>query len=109
MTDTASDADTASELQMLVSEEAIQTDVKTLSALGYETRYRLVRLLTAADRGLDFDEITPHVEVSDSAVSHALTLLCDAGLVIKEKRGRSRRYMATNRANAIVAVLDGTR
>lgn len=70
---------------------------------------RLVRLLVAADDGLDFCEISPYVDVSDSAVSNALTLLCDAGLVENEKRGRSRHYRATKRATALIAVLDGTR
>lgn len=93
----------------MLRETAIEADVTTLSALGYETRYRLVRLLVEVDGGLDFCEITPHAEVSDSAVSHALTLLCDAGLVRKEKRGRSRHYRATRRADALLAVLDGTR
>jgi len=58
---------------------------------------------------LNFDEITPYVSVSDSAVSHALTLLSDAGLVRKEKDGRSRRYTPTRRAEALVTALDGTR
>lgn len=97
------------DLETLLAEKAIETDVKSLSALGYETRYKLVRLLVEVDDGLDFCEITPYVDVSDSAVSHALTLLSDAGLVAKEKRGRSRYYRATKRANALVAVLDGTR
>jgi DNA-binding transcriptional ArsR family regulator len=109
MSETAPNLDDIESIEALLSDGATETDVKTLSALGYETRYRLVRLLVEMDCGLDFCEITPYVDVSDSAVSHALTLLCDAGLVTKEKRGRSRRYRATRRANALVAVLDGTR
>lgn len=109
MSELSSDNHRITDIEVLLSEDAIETDVQTLSAFGYETRYRLVRLLVAVDDGLDFCEITPSVDVSDSAVSHALTLLCDAGLVRKEKRGRSRHYRATRRASALVAVLDGTR
>ncbi|EMA17986.1 ArsR/SmtB family transcription factor [Haloarcula argentinensis] len=109
MSESSSDDGEIANLETLLSENAVETDVQTLSALGYETRYRLVRLLVEVDSGLDFCEITPHVDVSDSAVSHALTLLCDAGLIQKEKRGRSRHYRATKRAIALVAVLDGTR
>lgn len=109
MTNTSSDRVDATDVSELVGDEVTNTDVKTLSAFGYETRYRLVRLLVEADDGLGFDEITPYVSISDSAVSHALTLLCDAGLVRKRKEGRSRRYSATERAEALVTALDETR
>jgi len=109
MTDVASSPSETTDLDAVIDEEITATDVKALSAFGYETRYRLVRLLVEADGGLNFDEITPYVSVSDSAVSHALTLLSDAGLVRKEKDGRSRRYTPTRRAEALVTALDGTR
>ena len=108
MVESSPDSDGLEHGELLCDEETIEADVKTLSALGYGTRYRLVRLLVVAEDGLDFSEITPHVDVSDSAVSHALTLLADADLVRKQKRGRSRHYRATRRAQALVAVLDGT-
>ncbi|ELY46387.1 ArsR/SmtB family transcription factor [Natronorubrum tibetense] len=85
------------------------TDVATFSALGDETRYRLVRLLVASDDELCVCEITPLVDVSDSAVSHALSTLTDAGLVTKRKDGRWRKYRATKRATALLTVLDGSR
>lgn len=74
MTESSSNDSEIDTLDALLSDESVETDVQTLSALGYETRYRLVRLLAASDGGLDFSEITPHVDVSDSAVSHAVTL-----------------------------------
>ena len=85
------------------------TDVAMFSALGDETRYRLVRLLVASDDELCVCEITPLVDVSDSAVSHALSTLTDAGLVTKRKDGRWRKYRATKRATALLTVLDGSR
>lgn len=97
------------ELSGLIGSETVSTDVDTLSALGNETRYKLVRLLVEADEELCVCEITPLVDVSDSAVSHAFSELVDAGLVTKRKDGRWRKYRATSRATALFAVLDGTR
>ncbi|MDL5361473.1 metalloregulator ArsR/SmtB family transcription factor [Halalkalicoccus sp. NIPERK01] len=97
------------ELDALVDEEALSADVGTLAALGNETRYRLVRLLVEAEGELCVCEITPLMDVSDSAVSHALAKLVETGLVTKRKDGRWRKYRATPRANALLVVLDGTR
>ena len=97
------------DLESLLSEETVASDVRTLSALGNETRCRLVRLLVEADDELCVCEITPLVDVSDSAVSHALSTLSDAGLVRKRKDGRWRKYRATRRASALLTVLDGSR
>lgn len=96
-------------LEGLLDEDIVSNDVQTLSALGNETRYRLVRLLVEADNELCVCEITPLVDVSDSAVSHALSTLVDAGLVTKRKDGRWRKYRATSRASALLTVLDGSR
>lgn len=101
--------DALDRLEASVDEETVTADVRTLSALGNETRYRLVRLLVEADEELCVCEITPLVDVSDSAVSHALSTLVDAGLVAKRKDGRWRKYRATGRANALLTVLDGAR
>src|SRR6056297_2080125 len=83
-----------------------QTALKTLSN---ETRYTIVRLLVAAGRELCVCEITPVVDVSDSAVSHALSDLYDAGLVTRRKDGTWRYYAATERASALLDALDRTR
>ncbi|ELY53194.1 ArsR/SmtB family transcription factor [Natronolimnohabitans innermongolicus] len=101
--------DELDELGAVFDEEAVASDVRALSALGNETRYRLVRLLVEADSELCVCEITPLVDVSDSAVSHALSTLADAGLVTKRKDGRWRKYRATTRASALCTVLDGSR
>jgi DNA-binding transcriptional ArsR family regulator len=92
-----------------IDDDVVERDVAVLSALGNETRYRLIRLLVEADGELCVCEITPLVDVSDSGVSHALSNLADAGLVTKRKEGRWRMYRSTNRAQALLTVLDGSR
>jgi len=86
-----------------------EPDLTALKTLGNETRYTIVRLLTAAGRELCVCEINPVVDVSDSATSHALSDLHDAGLVTRRKEGTWRYYEATDRAEALLAALDGTR
>ncbi|MBV0925876.1 metalloregulator ArsR/SmtB family transcription factor [Halomicroarcula limicola] len=84
-------------------------DLTALKTLGNETRYSIVRLLKAADRELCVCEINPTVDVSDSAISHALSDLHDAGLVARRKDGTWRYYEATDRAEALLTALDETR
>lgn len=106
------DVDERLELLSACAETADETadgDVATLATLGDETRYRLARILVAADRELCVCELEPVVDVSDSAVSHALADLRDAGLVTRRKDGTWRYYAATDRAEALIAALDATR
>jgi len=84
-------------------------DLDALTTLGNDTRYSIVRLLAAAGEELCVCEITPVVDVSDSAVSHALSDLHDAGLVTRRKEGTWRYYAATDRATALLSALDSTR
>lgn len=84
-------------------------DRAALKVLGNDTRYTIVRLLATAGRELCVCEITPVVDVSDSAVSHALSDLTEAGLVTRRKDGTWRYYEATERATALLDALDRTR
>ena len=86
----------------------IDGDVTALQTLGDDTRYRIVRLLAEADRALCVCEITPVVDVSDSAVSHALSDLRDSGLVTRRKEGQWRYYEPSDRALALIDALDAT-
>lgn len=86
-----------------------EEDVGALKALGNDTRYAVVRLLGAAGRELCVCEITPVADVSDSAVSHALSTLHDAGLVSRRKDGTWRYYETTERAERLLDALDATR
>lgn len=84
-------------------------DLTALKTLGNDTRYTITRLLRAADGELCVCEITPVVDVSDSAISHALSDLYDAGLVTRRKDGTWRYYETTDRAEALLTALDETR
>lgn len=98
------------ELESLASTiPAAERDRVALRTLGDDTRYRLVRLLAAADEELCVCELAPLVDVSGSAVSHALSDLTDAGLVTRRKDGSWRYYRTTDRADRLVGALDATR
>jgi len=97
------------ELHSATGKSELETDVTLLSALANETRYTIVRLLHTADDELCVCEISPLLDVSDSAISHALSQLTDAGLVTRRKEGKWRKYEATARANALLVALDGSR
>ena len=86
----------------------VQEELDVLSALASETRLTLVRALVAADEELCVCELDALVDVSESAISHALSTLADAGLVSGRKDGRWKKYRATKRAIALVTVLDGS-
>jgi DNA-binding transcriptional ArsR family regulator len=108
------DADLEERLESLRSYRSVvptdpDADLTALKTLGNDTRYSIVRLLKAADRELCVCEINPIVEVSDSAISHALSDLYDAGLVTRRKDGTWRYYETTDRAEALLAALDETR
>lgn len=85
------------------------SDLTALKILGNDTRYAIVRLLATADEELCVCEITPAVDVSDSAISHALSDLYDAGLVTRRKDGTWRYYETTERAEQLLTALDETR
>ena len=62
---------------------------KALRALGHEARLHVFRLLVQAGKeGLNVGQIGDHVGIAPSTLSHHLKALCDAGLVIQEKRSR---------------------
>jgi DNA-binding transcriptional ArsR family regulator len=108
------DADVEARLEALEAfasdvPDSVGSDVDALKALGNDTRYTVARLLHSADRELCVCEITPIVDVSDSAISHALSTLHDAGLVRRRKDGTWRYYETTDRTAALLDALDATR
>lgn len=76
------------------------------ATLGNETRYRLARALTVTDEELCVCELEPLVDVSESAVSHALSDLVDAGLVTRRKEGNWRYYDATALSDELFQTAD---
>jgi DNA-binding transcriptional ArsR family regulator len=95
-------------LEAALGPAQVETELDVLSALGNETRYTLVRVLVAASDELCVCELNAVVDVSESGLSHALSKLVDAGLVEGWKDGRWKKYRATNRAVALVTVLEGS-
>ena len=84
----------------------LAADVRLLSGAANDTRYELLRLLSAADGGVCACELPEAVGLSQSAVSHALSTLFDAGLVSREKDGRWRYYDLTPAAQSLLDTLD---
>lgn len=90
-------------------EDELAVDVRTLAALGNDTRYEALRLVAAAEDGICVCELEPGLGVSQGAVSQALSRLYAAGLVTRRKEGRWRYYAATDRADRLLGVLDEIR
>jgi DNA-binding transcriptional ArsR family regulator len=76
------------------------------AVLGNETRYRLARALAVAEEELCVCELEPLVDVSESAISHALSDLVDAGLVTRRKDGNWRYYETTELAESLFTTAD---
>ncbi|QLC35718.1 winged helix-turn-helix transcriptional regulator (plasmid) [Halarchaeum sp. CBA1220] len=76
------------------------------AVLGNETRYRLARALSVAGEELCVCELEPLVDVSESAVSHALADLVEAGLITRRKDGNWRYYTTTSLADNLLATAD---
>lgn len=79
---------------------------RPFSVLGNETRYRLARALSVAGAELCVCELEPMVDVSESAVSHALSDLVDAGLLTRRKEGNWRYYRSTDITEALFEAAD---
>jgi DNA-binding transcriptional ArsR family regulator len=95
-------------LEAAIGARQTEAELDVLSALANETRYTLVRVLVAAEGELCVCELNAVVDVSESGLSHALSKLVEAGLVDGRKDGRWKKYRATNRAVALVTVLEGS-
>lgn len=87
-----------------LADQVFEDDVARpiFNVLGDRTRYRLARVLSAADEQLCVCELEPLVDVSPSAVSHALSDLVEAGLVTRRKAGNWRYYRTTDVADELL-------
>ena len=92
-----------------LTEHDVELDVGLFSALANDTRYEVLRLLSAADREVCACELVPQLDVNQSTTSRALGVLYRAGLVERRKEGRWRYYTTTPRAEQILTVVDTTR
>jgi DNA-binding transcriptional ArsR family regulator len=94
-------------LEAALGEARVEAELGIVSALANETRFTLVRTLVAAEEELCVCELNAVTDVTESGLSHALSKLVDAGLVSDRQDGRWKKYRATNRAIALVTVLEG--
>lgn len=69
--------------------ETLQRWAKVFAALGNEERLAVVSYLLAHQRG-NCTEIAEAVRLSTPALSYHLRLLEEAGLIVRERRGRRR-------------------
>lgn len=82
----------------------VDADLAILNALANPTRYHVVRLLVE-DGELTVGELDAIVEVSQSAISHALSDLVETGLVDRRRDGTRRYYRSTDLSERVVEVL----
>ena len=96
------------DLTLDIPPSCIDQDLAVWSALANETRYRIMRLLQDHDEVCVCD-IDASLEASQSAISHALANLHDAGLVDRRKDGRWRYYRITPVASSLLTAMDSRR
>lgn len=89
-----------------ISIEELDDEVEIFAALANTTRYGAVRLLVAADGEVCACDLAPPLDVSQSAISHALSRLFAVGLVERRKQGRWRYYQATPIAEDLIDRID---
>jgi ArsR family transcriptional regulator len=80
---------------------------RVFKALGDPTRVRLLSLIAAHESGeACICDLTAPVGLSQPTVSHHMKQLADAGLVIREQRGKWAYYrIAPDRLNQLAATL----
>lgn len=80
----------------VVSDDAAQTLAKMFKALGDPTRVKLLSLIAASEDGeACICDMTEPVGLSQPTVSHHMKLLVEAGLAIREQRGKWAYYRVT--------------
>lgn len=95
---------TLESLETTVQDSAMAAERDLLSVLADDTRYRILRILLESEERC-VCELDALLDVSDSAISHAMSRLVDAGLVTRRKEGRWRIYAATDRAERLVGAV----
>jgi ArsR family transcriptional regulator, arsenate/arsenite/antimonite-responsive transcriptional repressor len=89
---------------VLSLEEATAT-ASLFAALGNPARVRLVNLLAASDEPICFCNLAEPVGLAAATVSEHLKKLVDAGLVLREERGKWAYYSIDQEAFERVAAL----
>ena len=89
---------------VLSAEEATAT-ASLFAALGNTARVRLVNLLAGSDEPVCFCNLAEPVGLAPATVSEHLKKLVDAGLVLREERGKWAYYSINSEAFERVAGL----
>ena len=89
---------------VLSAEEAAAT-ATVFAALGNPARVRLVNLLAASEQPVCFCNLAEPVGLAPATVSEHLKKLVDAGLVLREERGKWAYYSIDQEAFERVAAL----
>lgn len=86
----------------ILDADAAEQLARSFKALGDPTRVRLLSLIAAADGGeACICDLTEPVGLSQPTVSHHMRVLVEAGLVVREQRGKWAFYAV------VPAALDG--
>jgi len=99
------DEATTETLSTRLDDGSVDEAVDLLSALGSETRYRVLVFLGTVDQEVCVCEMEAFLDVGQSAISQALSTLRGTGLVTRRKDGRWRYYTTTPLADGILAVI----
>lgn len=90
----------------------VDREIDVFSALGNETRYRILLFVSEANGSVCGCEVEPHFDVQQSSISQSLSRLWKSGLLSREKDGRWRYYETTPLAEKLLTALEdetGTR
>jgi ArsR family transcriptional regulator len=82
-----------------LTDQAAERLARLFKALADPTRVRLLSLIAASDAGeACICELTEPVGLSQPTVSHHMKLLAEAGLVVREQRGKWAYYAVVSDA-----------
>ena len=87
-------------------DRSVEREADVFAALGSETRYRLLLLLSVADGEVPVRALESRLAVGQSSVSQALTRLRKAKLVTRRTDGRWRYYQLTPLAERLLETID---
>lgn len=99
----------ATDAERPLTDAELESDVRTLSAVGHRTRYEVLRTLAAVEGEVCACDLESRLPVSQSTISRALQHLRAAGLASRRKDGRWRYYGVTDRATTLLQTLGSIR
>jgi len=91
-----------------LSAAEVAADLDLLDAIGSGTRYEALQCIATGGE-VCVCEIEAALDVSQGAISQALSRLADAGLLDRRKEGRWRYYATTDRADRLLETIEEVR